>query len=69
MMSKEETNKVIVSLWFTQFWGKNCDLKVVDELAAPNMLLEYSLHAPYRGHQDIKAFMTRLREAFPDLHF
>jgi hypothetical protein len=33
------------------------------------MRLEYSLHAPYRGHQDIEAFMTRLREAFPDLEF
>jgi predicted ester cyclase len=67
-MSNEETNKIIVRLWFTQFWGKNGDLKVVDELAGPNMLLEYSLHTPYRGHQDIKAFMTRLREAFPDFN-
>ena len=33
------------------------------------MLLQYSLHAPRRGHDDIKAFMTGFREAFPDLAF
>src|SRR5947209_17471272 len=35
--------------------GKACNLAVVDELAAPDMLLQYSLHAPRRGHDDIKA--------------
>src|SRR6201981_2309157 len=33
------------------------------------MLLHYSLHAPRRGHEDIKAFMSGFREAFPDLNF
>jgi hypothetical protein len=68
-MSKEIDNKAIVGRWFTQFWGKNCDLKVVDELAASDMLLQYSLHEPRRGREDIKAFMTGFREAFPDLNF
>jgi predicted ester cyclase len=68
-MSKEIDNKAIVGRWFTEFWGKNCDLKVVDELAAPDMLLQYSLHEPRRGREDIKAFMTGFREAFPDLNF
>jgi predicted ester cyclase len=68
-MSKEETNKAIIGRWFTQFWGETCNLSIVDELAAPDMLLQYSLHAPRRGHQDIKAFMAAFREAFPDLHF
>jgi predicted ester cyclase len=27
------------------------------------------LHEPRRGHEDIKAFMTGFREAFPDLNF
>ena len=49
--------------------GGTCDLGIVDELAAPDMLLQYSLHAPRRGHDDIKAFMTGFREAFPDLAF
>ena len=68
-MSKEEDNKAIVGRWFTDFWGTNCNLSIVDELAAPGMLLQYSLHAPRRGHADIKAFMTGFREAFPDLGF
>jgi predicted ester cyclase len=68
-MSKEEDNKAIVGRWFTEFWGEKCNLGVVDELAAPDMLLQYSLHAPRNGREDIKAFMSGFREAFPDLNF
>ena len=68
-MSKAEANKAIVIRWFTEFWGKNANLAVVDEIAAPDMLLKYSLHEPRRGHGDIKAFMTDFRAAFPDLNF
>lgn len=68
-MSKEQDNKRIVGQWFDGFWGKTWDAKVVDQLAAPDMLLQYSLHAPRRGHSDIKAFMTDFRAAFPDLAF
>jgi predicted ester cyclase len=69
MMSKENENKAIVGRWFTEFWGETCNLSIVDELAAPTMLLHYSLHEPRRGHEDIKAFMSGFREAFPDLNF
>ncbi len=68
-MSNAETNKAIVIRWFTEFWGKDVNLAVVDEIAAPDMLLQYSLHEPRRGHADIKAFMTGFRAAFPDLNF
>src|SRR5262249_32577327 len=68
-MSKAEDNKAIVGRWFTEFWGKTYNLGVVDELAAPDMLLQYSLHEPRRGRDDIKAFMTDFRRAFPDLNF
>jgi predicted ester cyclase len=68
-MSKESDNKAIVGRWFTHFWGETCNLDIVDELAAPDMLLHYSLHEPRRGRDDIKAFMTDFRAAFPDLHF
>ena len=68
-MSKEEDNKAVVGRWFTEFWGKRVNLGVVDEIAAPDMLLKYSLHEPRRGHDDIKAFMTDFRAAFPDLNF
>jgi hypothetical protein len=68
-MSKESDNKAIVGRWFTEFWGATYNPGVVDELAAPGMLLQYSLHASRRGHEDIKAFMSGFREAFPDLNF
>ena len=68
-MSKESENKAIVGRWFADFWGETCNLNIVDELAAPDMLLQYSLHEPRRGHDDIKAFMTDFRKAFPNLNF
>ena len=68
-MSKESDNKAIVGRWFTGFWGKMYDVSIVDELAAPDILLQYSLHEPRRGRDDIKAFMNDFRVAFPDLHF
>ena len=68
-MSKEQENKDVVGRWFTVFWGKIYNPSIVDELAASDLLLQYSLHAPRRGHADIKAFMSEFREAFPDLNF
>jgi predicted ester cyclase len=68
-MSKEEQNKAIVGRWFNDFWGETCNLAIVDELASPDMLLQYSLHEPRRGHDDIKNFMTDFRSAFPNLKF
>jgi predicted ester cyclase len=67
--NKQDDNKNVVGAWFTHFWGKTCDLQIVDEIAAPDMLLKYSLHEPRRGRADIKAFMTDFRNAFPDLNF
>ena len=64
-----ENNKAIVGRWFTEFWGNPWNPEIVDELAAPDIFLQYSLHAPRRGRHDVKAFMTAFREAFPDLNF
>jgi predicted ester cyclase len=69
MMSKEQENKAIVGRWFKEFWGNPWNPTIVDELAASDMLLQYSLHAPRRGQEDVKAFMTGFRKAFPDLKF
>ena len=68
-MSKEDDNKAIVGRWFGGFWGETYNPKIVDELAAPDMLLHYSLHEPRRGRDDIKAFMADFRAAFPNLNF
>jgi hypothetical protein len=48
IMSTEE-NKAIVGRWFTEFWGKEFNPAVVDELSAPDIRFEYSLHEPLRG--------------------
>ncbi|MCF6122157.1 ester cyclase [Mesorhizobium sp. M7A.F.Ca.CA.001.07.2.1] len=68
-MTRQEDNKAVVVRWFTDFWGESCDLSVVDDIAAPDMLLKYSLHEPRRGRDEIKAFMSGFRAAFPDLSF
>src|SRR5712672_1037504 len=68
-MSKEQENKAIVGRWFTEFWGNPWNPKVIEELAAPDMLLQYSLHEPRRGRADVADFMNGFRRAFPDLSF
>jgi predicted ester cyclase len=67
-MSVEE-NKAIVGRWFTEFWGKDFNPAVVDELAAPDIRFEYSLHAPLRGRDAVREFAAAFRAAFPDLGF
>src|SRR5262249_31564289 len=64
-----EENKAIVGRWFTEFWGNPWNPSVVDELAAPDIRFEYSMHAPRRGREDVKKFATEFRAAFPDLNF
>jgi predicted ester cyclase len=68
-VSKERDNKEIVGRWFKEFWGNPWNPRIIGELAAPNILLQYSLHAPRRGRADVMKFMVGFREAFPDLNF
>jgi predicted ester cyclase len=68
-MSKEETNKAVVGRWFKEFWGNPWNPEIIDELAASDMLLQYSMHEPRRGRKDVKEFMIGFRKAFPDLNF
>ena len=64
-----ESNKAVVARWFDDFWGGDFDVAVIDELAAPDIRFEYSLHEPLRGRDEVRAFALRFREAFPDLGF
>jgi predicted ester cyclase len=64
-----ERNKAIVGRWFTEFWGSPWNPGVIDELAAPDIRFEYSMHAPCRGRDQVREFATRFRSAFPDLNF
>jgi predicted ester cyclase len=68
-MSLQDDNKAVVGRWFTDFWGTTFNLSVINDVAAPDMILKYSLHEPRRGRDDIKAFMIDFRTAFPDLEF
>jgi hypothetical protein len=64
----EQDNKAIVQRWFTEFWGNPWNPDVIDELAAPDIRFEYSMHRPRRGREDVRAFATEFRAAFPDLN-
>jgi predicted ester cyclase len=65
----EQDNKAIVQRWFTEFWGNPWNPGVIDELAAPDIRFEYSMHKPRRGREDVRVFATEFRAAFPDLNF
>jgi predicted ester cyclase len=64
-----DDNKAIVGRWFTEFWGPDFNPQVIDDLAAPDIRFEYSLHAPRKGRDDVRAFAQGFRAAFPDLGF
>ena len=68
-MSREQDNKAVVGRWFDGFWGNPWNPQIIDQLAAPDMLLKYSLHAPRRGRDEVRNFMMDFRAAFPDLKF
>jgi len=64
-----EGNKEVVGRWFTEFWGDDYNPEVIDELAAPDIRFEYSMHEPCRGRDEVREFAARFRAAFPDLGF
>jgi predicted ester cyclase len=68
-MESETLNKAIVGRWFASFWGDSCNLAIVDELAASDVILQYSMNSPRRGQVAVKHFMADFRKAFPDLRF
>ena len=49
--------------------GKDFDPAVIDELAAPDIRFEYSLHEGLRRRKAVRAFAQKFRAAFPDLNF
>ncbi len=49
--------------------GPGLNPAVIDELAAPDVRFEYSLHAPLRGRDAVRAFAGKFCAAFPDLNF
>ncbi len=68
-MDTEMLNKALVARWFASFWGASFDPAIIDALAAPDVLLQYSMRTPRCGRPAVMAFMTGLRAAFPDFEF
>jgi predicted ester cyclase len=68
-MSQGTENKTTVGRWFTEFWGPYYNPEVIDELAAPDIRFEYSMHTPLRGRDQVRDFAQKFRAAFPDLGF
>ena len=64
-MSKEQQNKEIVARWCEGFWGAEYNPDVVEELAAPDMLLQYSLHEPRRGKGTSRRSWPTSAKRFP----
>jgi predicted ester cyclase len=64
-----EDNKAVVGRWFTEFWSDAFNPGIIDELAAPDIRFEYSMHAPCRGRDQVREFASKFRASFPDLNF
>jgi hypothetical protein len=68
-MTKEQENKAIAVRWLEGFWGRAANPKIVDDLAANDISLQFSLQAPCRGPAAAKRFLAGFREIFPDVEF
>ncbi len=64
-----QDHKAIVGRWFTEFWGNPWNPDVINEIAAPDIRFEYSMHSPCQGRDEVRKFATEFRAAFPDLGF
>jgi predicted ester cyclase len=68
-MSKELENKAIAVRWLAGFWSHSWTPKIVEDLAAADIVLQFSLQMPRRGREDAKKFLIGIHEAFRDLEF
>jgi predicted ester cyclase len=68
-MPNERENTVIAERWLEGFWGHSWTPRVVDDLAAPDVVLQFSLQMPRRGQKEVKRFLVGLRQTFHDFEF
>src|SRR4029077_19335293 len=68
-MSKEQENKAIAVRWLEGFWGRSWTPEIVDDLAADDILIQFSLQTPCRGRSAAKNFLLGIREIFHGLQF
>ena len=64
-----EENRAIVARYFDEVMNEG-DFGVIDQIIAPNFAFRIpTLPEPIRGPDGFRAFVTGLRDAFPDIHF
>jgi len=68
-MSKEREDKNIAARWLEGFWGASWSPTIVDDLAADDILIQFSLQTPCRGRSAAKSFLLGIREIFRGLEF
>jgi SnoaL-like polyketide cyclase len=68
-MSKEQENKAIAVRWLEGFWGHSWTPEIVDDLAADDIVIQFSLQTPCRGRSTAKNFLLGIREIFQGLEF
>ena len=68
-MSEEQENKAVALRWLEGFWGKSWTPKIVDDLAADDILLQFSLQAPRCGRNEAKEFLAEIHATFRGLEF
>jgi predicted ester cyclase len=68
-MSREQENKAIAAHWLEGFWGHSWTPAIVDDLAADDISIQFSLQTPCRGQSAAKNFMLGIREIFQNLEF
>lgn len=68
-MSEEQENKAIAVRWLEGFWGRSWTPEIVDDLAADDILIQFSLQTPCRGRSAAKNFLLGIREIFQGLEF
>jgi len=64
-----QENRAIVARYFDEVMNEG-DFSVIDQIIAPNFAFRIpTLPEPIRGPDGFRAFVTGLRDAFPDIHF
>ena len=63
-----ESNKTILRRFFEELFNTG-DLSVADEIVAVNYVNHNPAPGETPGREGLKAFVTHLRTAFPDIHF
>jgi predicted ester cyclase len=69
VMPSELENVAVARCWLESFWSRSWAAKAIDDLAAADIVLQFSLQMPLRGREEAKKFLVRIRDAFPDLEF